>query len=356
MSTHLASRILKWYARHARELPWRNHPQPYAVWISEIMLQQTRVETVVPYFERWIEHFPNIQSLAGADLQDVLNVWEGLGYYSRARNLQQAARIIVEKHHGELPQTLTELRELPGIGRYTAGAIASMAFDQDEAALDGNIRRVLSRVFNVKAVHRSSEADQQLWALAEAHLPKGLAGEYNQALMDLGALICTPRNPDCSNCPLSDICEANKLHLQEERPVRKPKITIPHYTVTAAILRKGNHVLIAQRPEKGLLAGLWEFPGGKVQGNETLSEALQREIREELAISIQVGQSLGVYSHAYTHFRITLHAFECLIKNGNSPQLLEHSAVEWVLVSDLKNYPMGKVDRQIADRLLEWMG
>lgn len=355
MSTPLASRILEWYAQHARVLPWRNHPQPYAVWVSEIMLQQTRVETVVPYFERWMERFPTLQSLADADLQEVLNLWEGLGYYTRARNLHQAARIVVAEHQGELPHTVQDLKKLPGIGRYTAGAIASLAFGQDAAALDGNIRRVLSRVFNVEAVDRSSAADQQLWSFVEANLPAGHAGEYNQALMDLGALICSPRNPDCPNCPLNDICEANKLNLQQERPVRKPKIMVPHYTVTAAVLRNGNRVLIARRPEKGLLAGLWEFPGGKVQTSETLSAALQREIREELAINIQVGQSLGVYSHAYTHFRITLHAFECLIKNGSQPQPLEHSAVEWVLVPDLRNYPMGKVDRQIADRLHDWM-
>jgi A/G-specific adenine glycosylase len=351
MVSPLTSQLLTWYASHARKLPWRSHPDPYVVWISEIMLQQTRVETVIPYFERWLARFPTLQSLADADLQEVLALWEGLGYYSRARNLHRAAAIVVSEYGGELPNSAVGLQKLPGIGRYTAGAIASLAFGQDEAALDGNIRRVLARVFNVDVPARSPLGEQCLWDLATSHLPPGRAGDYNQALMDLGAGICTPRNPDCSHCPLQQFCAAYALGLQEERPVRQPKPQIPHYTVTAAVLRKDGQVLIARRPEKGLLGGLWEFPGGKLQPGESLPRGLRREIEEELAADIEVGRELGVYTHAFTHFRITLHAFDCHLLNGSFPQPLEHSALAWVDPSDLDAYPMGKVDRQIAVRL-----
>lgn len=351
MTSPLASRLLSWYARHARSLPWRDHPDPYAVWVSEIMLQQTRVETVIPYFERWMKRFPGLPALAAADLQEVLYQWEGLGYYSRARNLHRAARLVMAEYGGALPRSAQELQRLPGIGRYTAGAIASLAFGQDEPALDGNVRRVLARAFNVSEPDRSPVSERRLWELAEAHLPSGRAGDYNQALMDLGAMVCTPRNPDCPNCPLKTLCEAYALGLQEARPVRRPKPETPHYTVTAAVIRQNGRVLIARRPEEGLLGGLWEFPGGKVDAGESLEEGLRREITEELDVQIKVGETLGVYQHAFTHFRITLHAFECRLQNGGQPVAKEHSALSWVPLSALDEYPMGKVDRQIARRL-----
>ena len=353
MVSPLASRLLDWYARHARRLPWRNQPDPYAVWVSEIMLQQTRVETVYPYYELWMARFPTLQELATASQQEVLNAWEGLGYYSRARNLHRAAQKVVSEYGGQLPRSLPELQSLPGIGRYTAGAIASLAFGQDEAALDGNIRRVLARVFNVELPDRSTAGERLLWELAEAHLPAGRAGDYNQALMDLGAMVCTPRNPNCPACPLTGMCAAYALGIQEERPVRLPKKDVPHYTVTAAVLQRANRVLIAQRPEAGLLGGLWEFPGGKIEEGETLAQGLQRELREELAVEIEVGDGLGVYTHAFSHFRITLHAFACRLVNGAAPQALEHHALAWVRLPELDDYPMGKVDRQIAERLMD---
>lgn len=317
------------------------------------MLQQTRVETVLPYFERWMQAFPTIAALAQADLQQVLAVWEGLGYYRRAHHLHHAARIIMQRYAGRLPQSVALLRNLPGIGRYTAGAIASMAFGADEAALDGNIRRVLARVFNVDLPDRSPAGERRLWELAAAHLPRGFAGVYNQALMDLGATLCAPRAPQCGRCPVENLCQARALGLQAQRPLRLAKPKIPHYTVVAAVLTDANgRVLIARRAENGLLGGLWEFPGGKVQADETLTSALSREIREELAVEIQVGAPLGVYRHAFTHFKITLHAFRATLLNGAQPQPLEHSALAWVTPQDCANYPMGKVDRLIAVQLV----
>jgi A/G-specific adenine glycosylase len=283
------------------------------------MLQQTRVETVIPYFERWMERFPTLSSLAGASQQEVLAAWEGLGYYSRARNLHRAAQIVVAEHGGELPRDIKELLSLPGIGRYTAGAIAAIAFGLDEPALDGNIRRVLARIFDVSQPARSPAGERRLWELVSAHLPTGRAGAYLQALMDLGSAICTPRAPDCPLCPVAEACQARILGIQEQRPVLEARPETPHYLVTAAVIRRGSEVLIAQRPPEGLLGGLWEFPGGKLKAGEDLAGCLQREIREELGVEIEVGGWLGVFRHAYTHFRVTLHAFQCSREMETNP-------------------------------------
>jgi A/G-specific adenine glycosylase len=347
MPSPFTDRLLNWYANNARQLPWRGTQDPYAIWVSEIMLQQTRVDTVIPYYKRWMERFPNVHSLAHAPQQAVLVAWEGLGYYSRARNLHRAAQLVVTEYDGTLPREMKELQRLPGIGRYTAAALASIAFGHDEPALDGNIRRVLARVFEVREPIRSTNGEKQLWKLAAEHLPTGKASAYNQALMDLGALVCTPKDPSCTDCPLSKICTAYALNIQEELPVVQPKKKLPHYIVTAAVIQRNGCVLIAQRPPEGLLGSMWEFPGGKLQPDEDLTTCLQREIREELAVTICVGESLGVFLHAYTHFRITLHAFYCTLLSGE-PHNLEHRALAWVSPTDLAAYPMGKIDRQIA--------
>jgi len=348
----LAESLLDWYVRHARDLPWRSSPDPYVVWVSEIMLQQTQVRTVIPYFERWMDHFPSIAELANASQQEVLAVWEGLGYYSRARNLHHAAQIVMGEHNGELPRDVHRLRQLSGIGRYTAGAIASIAFGLDEPALDGNARRVLARFLNVTLPARSSRGERLLWELAAENLPAGRAAEYNQALMDLGAMICTPREPDCGVCPLALECQANQLGLQAELPVKLAKKTSPHYTVAAGVIYRDEWVLIAKRPKDGLLGGMWEFPGGKLQPGEDLVSCLQREIKEELAIDVDVGGELGVYQHAYTHFRVTLHAFQCSMVNGLEPQPLQVDDLCWVTLDELPEYPMGKIDRMISNQLL----
>ena len=346
--------LLMWYQENARELPWRSAPSPYRTWVSEIMLQQTQVDTVIPYFHRWMARFPDIQALAEADEQEVLTYWEGLGYYSRARNLHRTARLIVEQSHGRLPENMKELQRLPGIGPYTAAAIASIAFDQDVAAVDGNIRRVLSRVFDVDLPARSPEGERHLWALAAEHLPQGQAGTYNQALMDLGAAICTPKSPDCGNCPIQEYCKARRLGLQEQRPVKLPRKATPHHTVTAAVIRRDGRVLLAQRPKSGLLGGLWEFPGGtKEETDPDLQACLLREIREELGVSVRIGEPFGKYQHAYTHFKITLHAFLCELAGPEEPRNLESEALAWVALPALGEYPMGKVDRQIARRLVK---
>jgi A/G-specific adenine glycosylase len=319
------------------------------------MLQQTRVETVIPYFERWMARFPTLAILAQANQQDILKAWEGLGYYSRARNLHHAAKIIMEKYGGDLPKEVSALRSLPGIGSYTAGAIASIAFGADEPALDGNIRRVFARVFNIEHPLGSPQAENLFRNLTRAYLPPGRAGDYNQALMDLGSIVCTPRTPDCARCPLSTLCVAYTLCIQEKRPLRNPKAKVPKRIVSTVVIWRTDKVLIAQRPGNGLLGGLWEYPQGRMQtspsGLQQSPDELRQEIFEDLGVDIQVGQLFGIYHHAFTHFRLTVQAFECCLINGNEPQPHKHCALAWVGVNELAGYPMGKIDRLISRKV-----
>lgn len=346
-TTALTKSLLEWYRKNGRDLPWRGIHDPYLIWVSEIMLQQTQVGTVKPYFERWQTRFPDLNTLAGASEQDVLQIWEGLGYYSRARNLLKAARLINEEFNGQLPGDPAQLAKLPGIGKYTAAAIASIAFKQDVAALDGNIRRVMARLDDLEMPARSQPGEARILELLNEHLPPGQAGDFNQALMDLGAMICLPREPRCDQCPLQGHCMSFTRGTESQRPVRESRPKIPCYLVTAAVLRKGKRILITRRPPSGLLGGLWEFPGGKVEEGESLEECLRREIREELGVEIEVGDELGRFKHAYTHFKIRLHAFNCRIILG-SIQAFQVDEYQWCCMDDLKNYPMGKVDRQIS--------
>ena len=340
----LATKLLNWYKKHGRTMPWRDHPDPYAVWVSEIMLQQTRVETVIPYFEKWMKLFPDVNSLAKAKERDVLNAWEGLGYYSRARNLYKAAKIISSEHNGKLPRDLKALRSLPGIGAYTVGAIASIAFKMDEPTLDGNLRRVFARLYNVTEFADSSIGEKMLWDYARKNLPKGKAGDYNQALMDLGATICLPKNPRCLLCPLTDMCEARKNGTQEQRPVLKPKKQVPHHVHAAGVIVERGRVLLSQRPDGGLLAGMWEFPKARVEGNP--AKDLTKVLFSEYKLKVKKKEPVGVVQHAYTHFKVTVHAFWC--EAGSIPK---NKKLKWVKISELDDYPMGKVDRQIARKL-----
>ena len=343
---------MKWYPRQARPLPWRLDRDPYHVWVAEIMLQQTRVETVIPYYQRWMRKFPSIERLAETDLQEVLRVWEGLGYYSRARNLHKAALIVIAKYDGSIPNETCELLHLPGIGRSTAGAIASISFNRNEPILDGNVKRVTSRVFNNKKPINLARNENELWRMVLAILPSGQAGIFNQALMELGETICLPTNPRCPECPICKDCQSYSLGVQDKRPVRLRKGKIPHYEVVAAVLKKDGRFLITQRPAGKLLAGMWEFPGGKMEKGENFEQSLQREIREELNIEIRVGEEISVYKHAYTHFSVLVHAFNCLRVSGRfKPR--ESQQIAWVKPAEFSHFPMGKVDRLIARRVAQ---
>lgn len=345
--------LMRWYTEMAAALPWRVSTDPYRVWLSEIMLQQTQVTTVIPYYERFTAVFPTVEALAAADQDTVLKLWEGLGYYSRARNMHLAAKTVVEKHGGQFPTTADDLMTLPGIGRYTAGAIASIAFGEPTPVLDGNVIRVFSRLFDIDEDVTQSSVQNRLWELAEQLVPAANPGDYNQALMELGRTVCKPRSPLCGKCPVHDFCLAYQRGVQEGRPVKKKKAPTPHYDVTAGLIRNElNELLIAKRPDDKLLGGLWEFPGGKLDGNETLPECLQRELQEELGIQVEVGPFFVKVRHAYTHFKITLHVFECrYLPEGGSPQTLQCADWRWVAEADLGRYAFSAADRQVIEAL-----
>jgi A/G-specific adenine glycosylase len=349
----LQNDLLAWYEQHAANLPWRENHDPYRVWLSEIMLQQTQVETVKPYFARFLDAFPSVGALANAPLSDVLKLWEGLGYYSRARNLHQAAQAVVRDFGGQFPQTAEQLLNLPGIGRYTAGAIASIAFGEVVPVLDGNVIRVFARLTDLEDDVTQPAVKARLWELAEKWLPNERPGDYNQALMELGRTVCKPRNPLCKECPIHAHCLAFAHGTQALRPVKKSKAPTPHYDVAAGIIWNDiGEVLIAQRPLDGLLGGLWEFPGGKLEAGETLPECLKRELREELAIEVEVGELFTVVQHAFTHFKITLHAFTCKYESGE-PQAIGVRDWAWVRPDELSRYSFGKADRQVIVALDE---
>ena len=352
----LASLLLPWWDAARADLPWRRTADPYAIWIAEVMLQQTQIAAVIPYYERWLARFPTVQALAGAPLDDALKAWEGLGYYSRARNLHAAARRIVAEHGGRLPDTLDELLKLPGVGRYTAGAVASIAYGVRAPVLDGNVIRVLSRVFDVADDVTQTATRHRLWQLADDLVPAARPGDFNQALMELGQLICVPQAPRCLICPLAAVCLARQRGTQLERPVRPARKQTPHFDVVAGVIWRegepsaGGQFLIAQRPHAGLLGGLWEFPGGKLEPGETHADALRREIGEELAMEIAPGDFLVAVAHAYTHFRITLHALHALYVSGE-PQHLGVADHAWVTLDEVERYAFAVTDRKIIAAL-----
>jgi A/G-specific adenine glycosylase len=342
--------LLTWFNLRKRSMPWRRTRDPYAIWISEIMLQQTRVTAVTPYYLRFMKRFATVETLAHAKIDTVLKYWEGLGYYTRARNLHRAAKIIVKEYGGILPDTAEGLRSLPGVGRYTAGAIASIAFGLDEPVLDGNVTRVLCRVFRVADPPKDSAVRKTLWQLARKLIPPGQAGDFNQAMMELGAILCQPRNPKCDECPIRPHCRARRYNEQAILPIKTDQKPLPHHTVVAAVIRRGGKILIDRRKPQGLLGGLWEFPGGKVERGETLTQALVREVREEVGIEITVGSQIAVVQHAYSHFRITLHAFLCNYKRGTAKPI-ECDDVKWVTVKQLSQFAFPKANHGVLKQI-----
>jgi A/G-specific adenine glycosylase len=285
-----------------RTLPWRSagEPDPYRVWISEVMLQQTRVDTVIPYFERWTERFPTLQALAEADQAEVLKAWEGLGYYSRARNLHAAVREVAARYGGEVPGDAEAFRELPGVGRYTAGAVLSIAFGEPEPVVDGNVRRVFARWMDDPA-----PAERGLWELATSLVRAdggARPGDLNQAVMELGATLCTPRRPACDRCPVSDHCAARAAGTQEARPAPKRRAPLPERAIATAVIERDGEVLVGRRPDGGLLGGLWEFPGVQVEGDAD-PDALAASVGKALGIEIGEAATLGTVHHTFTHLR-----------------------------------------------------
>lgn len=344
--------LLTWFDEEFRDLPWRQTSDPYAIWVSEIMLQQTQVKTVVPYYQRFMAAFPTLQDLANAPLDDVLKVWEGLGYYARARNLHKAANVIVQTHDGVFPDKIEHVKALPGIGPYTAAAIMSIAFGADLPVIDGNVNRVLSRLFRVPVDPKSTEGQKLVQTHAELLFAHGRAGAYNQAIMELGAMICTPRSPKCLLCPVSSFCQARLAGQQTQFPIKSPKKQRPHRHIAVGIVWKDGHLLIDQRKHEDMLGGLWEFPGGKVQDGESYEQAVVREVKEELGIDVHVKNHVATIEHGYSHFTITMHAYECQYVAGE-PQAIECADWRWVTLEDLHNYAFPRANGKLLEILFE---
>jgi A/G-specific adenine glycosylase len=342
--------LLDWMESSRRQLPWRQRRDPYSIWVSEIMLQQTRVETVVPYYQGWMRRFPDIQSLASASLEEVLKAWEGLGYYTRARNLHRAAQQVVACWGGHLPAERLHLLTLPGIGQYTAGAILSLAWNLPEPALDGNARRVLCRLYDIAGDVDHAGNRDLLWRMASDLLtetPPGYAGDLTEALMELGALVCRPGAPDCRSCPIAEMCLANHRGVQRERPVRSKRRALQHFDAAAGVVYDGEHrYLIVQRNVDGLLGGLWGFPGCVVRDGRPLTSSLEEAIANMVGVNVEVRGPLTTFRHAYTHFAITLHAYRCWLLAG-TPRALNCLEVQWASPEEIARLPLPVTDRRI---------
>lgn len=347
----IGKKIIPWFEKHKRTLPFRKSPpNPYEVWISEMMLQQTQVDTVVDYFNRFIALFPDIQTLANATQQDVLKMWEGLGYYARARNLHQAAKMMLDKFQGELPKDYETLQTLPGIGPYAAAAIASIAFNKEIPVVDGNVLRVFTRYWGISKDIRLTKVRDELFEKLRPEIKGHTPSSFNQGVMELGALICKPKKPLCGQCPLSENCLAFLNQLTHEIPYKSKKAPIPHYHIGVGIIRKKSKILIGKRKDTGMLGGLWEFPGGKKKDEEPIEETVKREIYEETTLKVQVEEKIAEINHAYTHFKITLHGFYCQILSGKEKPL---SAVtlSWVTPDQLNQYPFPKATSRLIQHL-----
>lgn len=348
----LRGKLLQWYDAHRRDLPWRRSRDPYAIWISETMLQQTRVETVIPYYERFLARFPDVESLASADRDDVFELWSGLGYYSRARNLQRAAQMMCDEFGNRLPDTAADLRRLPGVGRYTAGAVASIAFDRPEPVVDGNVARVLTRLLDLRADITRKDVAERLWQEAEALARGPRPGDLNQALMEFGATQCTPRSPRChEGCPLARSCRGLASGDVESLPT-KPKKRPPRSVQAIAVwLPRNRRVLAVQRPETGLLANLWELPGGELARGVEAKDRVASLIEERVGLSIRSPLHAGTLEHVFTHLRMQLHVFRCTHAHGRVRRdgYQDH---RWLAPARFESLPVATLTRKALELLL----
>jgi A/G-specific adenine glycosylase len=344
--------LLGWYAKNQRPLPWRQTRDPYAIWVSEVMLQQTQVKTVIPYYLRFMQHWPDVSRLARADLQTVLKSWEGLGYYARARNLHRAAARIAAQFGGRIPHAWQQLRQLPGVGDYIAAAVLSIAYGQPHAVVDGNVKRVLSRLLRLDVPINHSNSKRIFGEAADRLLDSNRPGTYNQALMELGAVVCVPRQPDCPSCPLESLCEAHAADVVTDYPRKLQRRPTPQYHIAVGIVFRNNRVLITRRKTDGLLGGLWEFPGGKIRDGESPAEACVREIKEEVNLVVQPANFLARVKHAYTHFRIIMEVFCCSYVSGRV-RLDGPIDYRWIHLTELDHYPLPKANHKFIPKLRE---
>jgi A/G-specific adenine glycosylase len=342
---------LRWFDQHQRDLPWRRTRDPYAIWVSEVMLQQTLVATVVPYYERFMAAFPTVADLAAADEQAVLRLWEGLGYYRRARDLHRAARQLVDNHEGRFPDEPGIVGALPGFGRYTCNAVLSQAFDRRLPILEANSQRVLSRLFGRTEDPRTAVARRWLWQAAEDLLPAKRSGAFNQALMEVGALVCTPAAPRCDDCPLRKYCLARQLGAQETIPARTPPAAVTSVRESAAIVWREGRVLLVQRPANApRWANMWEFVRGELEAGETHDSAAARLVRALAGLRVRIGSEFETVRHGVTRFRITIVCFEAEFESGEFKSDFYANSV-WVNPKDLAHYPISSPQRRLAEAL-----
>jgi A/G-specific adenine glycosylase len=351
-NSEFTENLLAWYEEHKREMPWRGEKDPYKIWISEIMLQQTRVDQARPYFENFMKLFPTVFDLAKADQQQVLKAWEGLGYYSRARNLHAASRMIVDEFEGKLPETYDEIIKLKGIGPYTAAAITSIAFNKPNAVVDGNVIRVITRYFGIEEDVRKTGTVREVQSLVNELISQERPAEFNQGMMELGATVCSPHNPDCLNCPIQAGCIATKIAKTDSIPYKSKAKSKPHKVIGVGIIeREDGKLLIALRPEDAMLGGLWEFPGGKQEEGESIQETIERELKEELGVEVHAYKELMKLKHTYSHFSITMHAWFCTLISG-SPKPKSSQEIRWVEKSELEGYPFPKANKVLTEKLI----
>lgn len=334
--------LLNWYRAHRRDLPWRRTRDPYAIWLSEMLLQQTRVESAIPYYERILAAFPTVADLAAAQLDELLKLWAGLGYYRRARHLHAAACAVVRDLGGKLPQSLADWRKLPGIGDYTAGAIASIAFDEPAPAVDGNIKRVYARLCAITESVDNAPTIARIWRIAEGLLPQDSPGDFNQALMELGARICTPTQPACLTCPVQDHCRAAARCVQDALPVRAPKKQPPEVRELAVAVRKGVRLLVVKRPERGLLAGLWELPARELDSGQGCAP---HDVAAAFGVSIFTPQRVGIVQHVFTHRRLEREIWLAEFASGRVKRD-KHTAHCWLTPAKLDELALATVDRK----------
>jgi A/G-specific adenine glycosylase len=350
MAHGLAAALLDWFAVHQRDLPWRRGKDPYRIWVSEVMLQQTRVETVIPYYERWFDQFPTLESLAEAPEEQVLKAWEGLGYYSRARNLHTAAKDVVARYGGVVPDNPVAVEALQGVGPYTVGAILSIAYNRAIPAVDGNVMRVFSRLFRIQDDIAHRETRKGMEELAESLIPLGQAGNFNQALMELGALICSPTSPKCDVCPVATFCQAREAGVQADLPVKaKARAPRPVDVVSAVIWHEGR-VMLVKRPQDGLLGGLWEFPGGEKDPAAPFERAVHTVLRERYGVTLEVEAHLCDVRHVFSHLVWDLKAFTARLA-PDSAVPPEGDTLRWVTPADLAAFALPVAHQKIAARL-----
>jgi A/G-specific adenine glycosylase len=332
-------------------LPWRETRDPYRIWISEVMLQQTQVKTVIPYFERFLASYPTLTELAQANEQDVLRMWEGLGYYRRARDLWRSAKHLSEDNHTTIPDEPAYVRALPGFGRYTTNALLSQAYDRRLPILEANSQRVLCRLFGIAENPKAPAVQKRLWQLAETLLPTKNVGDFNQALMELGALICTPSQPRCTDCPLKGYCAAKATNQQATIPWQNKLAKATAVTEVAVVVCKKDQLLLVQRPDEGRWAKMWEFPHHELEWMESHDAAVQR-LLNDLGVQGKVTQEITTIRHTVTRFNITMTCFQVCHQRGNVNATKYHDTA-WIGIDDLASFPLSVPQRRLAKRLLE---